>query len=306
MKSICLLSACLALCFSSSPQKKDERPKITGIDNVAINVSDLKAARDFYATKLGLNENGGGCDDQRIRGCFTVNWVTGQRVILKTSTPCPKTDCLDEVVFRTADARKLRSFLASRGVTVGPLQKYDDISLSFDTQDPEGHRVSFRQQVGFPINDPGPGIEVSYGRIIHAGFVVKDRAAEDHFYKDILGFRPYWHGGMKDDETSWVAMQVPDGTDWVEYMLNISPTADKHTLGVMNHIALGVEDIHETEKRLIANGWTPGEKPKLGRDGKWQLNVYDPDDTRVEFMEFTPKEKPCCSNFTGPHPGPKQ
>ena len=44
----------------------------------------------------------------------------------------------------------------------------------------------------------------------------------------------------------------------------------------------------------------------MGRDGKWQLNLYDPDDTRIEFMEFTPKEKPCCSEFTGPHPGPKK
>src|SRR6266446_2903736 len=105
MKSFCLFSACLALCLSSLAQKKDERPKITGIDNVVIYVSDLKAARDFYATKLGLNENGGGCDDARILNCFTVNWITGQRVILKTSTSCPHTDCLDEVVFQTADAR---------------------------------------------------------------------------------------------------------------------------------------------------------------------------------------------------------
>jgi catechol 2,3-dioxygenase-like lactoylglutathione lyase family enzyme len=144
--------------------------------------------------------------------------------------------------------------------------------------------------------------------IIHVGYVVRDRTAMDHFYRDVLGFRMYWHGGMKDDETSWVAMQVSDrhGTEWLEYMLNISPTADKHTLGVMNHIALGVTDIHATQQQLIKNGWKPGEEPKLGRDGKWQLNLYDPDDTRIEFMEFTPKEKPCCSEFTGPHPGPKQ
>jgi catechol 2,3-dioxygenase-like lactoylglutathione lyase family enzyme len=142
--------------------------------------------------------------------------------------------------------------------------------------------------------------------LIHAGLVVHDRPAEDHFFKDILGFRPYWHGGMKDDRDDWVAMQVPDGTDWVEYMLNISPTADKHTLGVMNHIALGVPDIHAAKAQLIKNGWKPGEEPKLGRDGKWQLNLYDPDDTRIEFMEFTPKGKTCCSEFTGPHPGPKQ
>jgi len=24
----------------------------------------------------------------------------------------------------------------------------------------------------------------------------------------------------------------------------------------------------------------------------------------VELMEFTPVEKPCCSEFTGPHPKP--
>ena len=109
---------------------------------------------------------------------------------------------------------------------------------------------------------------------------------------------------MKDDETSWVDMQVPDGTDWIEYMLNVSPNASKKTLGVLNHIALGVPDIHAAEKQLRANGWKGTEEPKIGRDGKWQINLYDPDDTRIEFMEFTPVQKPCCSEYTGPHPKP--
>jgi hypothetical protein len=26
--------------------------------------------------------------------------------------------------------------------------------------------------------------------------------------------------------------------------------------------------------------------------------------TRVEFMEFTPVQKPCCSEITGKNPGP--
>jgi hypothetical protein len=38
------------------------------------------------------------------------------------------------------------------------------------------------------------------------------------------------------------------------------------------------------------------------KNGKWQLNVYDPDLTRLELMEFKPLRKPCCSDFTGPHP----
>ncbi|MGB7029285.1 MAG: VOC family protein, partial [Candidatus Acidiferrum sp.] len=143
-------------------------------------------------------------------------------------------------------------------------------------------------------------------RIIHAGFVVNDRDATDRFYKDLLGFRPYWHGGMKDDQTDWVAMQVPDGTDWLEYMLRIAPDADKLTLGVMNHISLGVPDIHAIQQQIIKAGAKPGEEPKIGRDGKWQLNLYDANDTRIEFMEFKPAEKPCCSDFTGQHPGPTQ
>jgi catechol 2,3-dioxygenase-like lactoylglutathione lyase family enzyme len=73
----------------------------------------------------------------------------------------------------------------------------------------------------------------------------------------------------------------------------------------MNHIALGVENIKPATERLRDDGAVPIlEEPKIGRDGKWQLNLYDPDGTRVELMEFTPVKKPCCSEFTGPHPKP--
>jgi len=65
MKSFCLLSACLALCLSSSAQKKGERPKITGIDNVVINVSDLKAPKTFTPPNWAQRKRG--CDDHRIR-----------------------------------------------------------------------------------------------------------------------------------------------------------------------------------------------------------------------------------------------
>jgi hypothetical protein len=74
----------------------------------------------------------------------------------------------------------------------------------------------------------------------------------------------------------------------------------------MNHISLGVPDIHAIATQVTKAGITLSEQPKIGRDGKWQLNIYDADDTRVEFMEFTPVQRPCCSEFTGPHPGPKQ
>ena len=168
--------------------------------------------------------------------------------------------------------------------------------------DPEGHRIEFVERG--KEESAAPAASASSRRIIHTGFLVYKREAEDHFYRDILGFRLYWHGGMKDDETDWVAMQVPDGTDWLEYMLNQPQHPDLRLTGVMNHVSLGVADMKKAQAILESHGWKPhgDEKAQMGKDGKWQLNVFDPDMTRVELMEFKPAEKPCCSEFTGPHP----
>jgi hypothetical protein len=63
-------------------------------------------------------------------------------------------------------------------------------------------------------------------------------------------------------------------------------------------------DIHAAIRQLLKNGMHLTEEPKIDRDGKWQLNLCDPDGTRVELMEFAPVEKPCCAAYTGPHPQP--
>ena len=46
---------------------------------------------------------------------------------------------------------------------------------------------------------------------------------------------------------------------------------------------------------MLARGLKPAEGPKIGRDGKWQLNLYDPNLTRMELMEPEPVQEPCCS-----------
>ena len=99
---------------------------------------------------------------------------------------------------------------------------------------------------------------------------------------------------MKDKETDWVDMRVPDGTDWLEYMLNVH-SPDPQELGVMDHLALGVPSVKAGYETVIRRGLKPNEKPEIGRDGKWQLSLCDPNYTRVELMEPTPVEKPCCS-----------
>ena len=274
-----------------------QRPKITGVAEIDLRADNLAASKHFYGDEMGFPVQVTGANSLRFR-------VNDRQYISVTKAANPAEPRLASVAFITTDAEALRAYLAANDIRVPTkVVKNADGDRSFEVIDPEDHRVRFVQYAK-PRNEKVQAQSHELGKhMIHVGFIVHDQAAEDRFYKDLLGFRPYWHGGMKDNKTDWVSIQVPDGTDWLEYMLNIGPDASHRTIGVMNHMAIGVGDINAAFDRVKANGWSGDSKPQLGRDGKWQLNLYDPDDTRVEAMEFKPKSEPCCSQFTAPHPG---
>jgi len=280
-------------------QEQSLRPPITGITYVRLWSVDPHTALGFYSKILGLVPRDAGCAAM-VRPCYMLS--DHQQIALAEGASGSHPNLLAEVALATADAGGMHRYLQAHHIPVDSVIRDFNGSIHFSLQDPEGLPITFVQAPAHRQFTP-PANQIS-PRLIHAGFIVLDRAAEDKFYKDILGFHVYWHGGMKDDESNWVDMQVPEGTDWLEYMLKVPANPDKHTLGVMNHIALGVPDIHAAERQLRTNGWNDTEQPKIGRDGKWQLNLYDPDGTRVELMEFTPVQKPCCSDYTGPHPKP--
>jgi len=276
------------------------RPRILGIAYVNFLVSDLDKARAFYGEELGLPtavvRNG-----NFVQASYRVNPY--QRIELTKASPGTQGSYLLEIGLATDDLMKMRTYLTAKGVgRVDDIYAWPDGTRYFVLADPEGNKIVFIEQKRDSPESGAVG-EISH-KLIHAGFIVQNEKTENQFYQDVLGFRPYWHGGMKDNETNWMSLQVPDGTDWIEYMLKIPADADKRLRGVMNHISLGVPSVAEAAKELKAKGYTGFEEPKIGRDGKWQLNLYDPDMTRVELMEFTPVEKPCCSEFTGTHPKP--
>jgi catechol 2,3-dioxygenase-like lactoylglutathione lyase family enzyme len=279
-------------------REQTARPKITGIAHVRFYAADLVASRQFYQHLLGLGGGVAGCMGI-TQTCFTVN--SHQELELAQIAGGAPDNLVAEVAFATENVGQMHEYLTGREVAAGAISKGANGLEHFEVKDPEGHTISFVKATEAFFS---PGDAQISARILHAGFIVKDRVAEDRFYRGVLGFRPYWHGGMKDDQTDWVSLQVPDGAEWLEFMVNVGPNADKHTRGVMNHVAMGVPDIHVAAKRLLSKGMKVGEEPKMGRDGKWQLNLYDPDQTRVELMEFAPVEKPCCSEYTGSHPKP--
>jgi catechol 2,3-dioxygenase-like lactoylglutathione lyase family enzyme len=298
MRAISLSLVLLALSAHAA-----SRPKITGIAQVDFYTTAPEATKHLYADVLGL-DSAGPLEAGEIE-IFRI----GRQVVGYSPAPDPKlADRMNYVAFATDDCAGLRTYLGANGVKVpGSCVLLKDGSRSFFVNDPEAHRIEFVEHgpTWVPGGTGGGKSPDPVSRhLIHVGFIVRDRAAEDHFYKDLLGFRLYWYGGMTADRTDWVAMQVPDGTDWLEYMLNAKPNPDPGTSGVMNHISLGVKDMTQAERKLEAQGWKPNAKEhaQMGRDGKWQLNLYDPDSTRIELMEFTPVQKPCCSEFQGPHP----
>jgi catechol 2,3-dioxygenase-like lactoylglutathione lyase family enzyme len=300
-----LLAVGLVLQIASShsrAQQKPARPRITGIDHVRIYVTDTHSSSSFYQRLMGVHAAGRGCTDASLP-CFTVGWRRRQSVQLqKVPSPDIK-NWLAEIAFSTEDVARLREYVISAGVSATAISKAS-CSAHFEMRDPEGTPVSFIQRSCGVLDEPAgylsePQIRVGF---LHAGFVVKDIAAENKFYRDLLGFKLYWHGGFKDDGLDWYEIQVPDGSDWIEYMLNIPANADHKELGVQNHFSLGVKDIHAAAEQLRKNGLLKFDGPEIGRDGKWGLDAYDPDGTRVEFMEPTPAREPCCHAYTAPHP----
>jgi catechol 2,3-dioxygenase-like lactoylglutathione lyase family enzyme len=210
---------------------------------------------------------------------------------------------LAEIGFATDDVAGMRRYLVAHGVAAGAISSGGGGAPHFELRDPEGNRIAFVQRLSKAADVKISQNQVST-RLFHAGFVVKDIATENRFYRDILGFRLYWYGGFKDKDVDWYEIQVPDGDNWIEYMLNIPANADHKELGVQNHFSLGVKDAGAAAAQLKRAGLQKFDGPEVGRDGKNSLDAYDPDGTRVEVMEFTPRRTPCCHAYEAAHPNP--
>jgi catechol 2,3-dioxygenase-like lactoylglutathione lyase family enzyme len=275
-----------------------DRPRILGIDHVSFYTTQPEGVQELYGGTLGL------ASAAAVESGGIMRYMVGKQWVGYGLAPDAKAnDRMDHVAFTTDNVAALRRYLMAKGIKVPAIEGHADHSLSFTVIDPEQHRIEFveRDKTQPPVVSPASAVS---RHMIHTGFLVRSREVEDHFYRDILGFRPYWHGGMKSGETDWFALQVPDGIDWLEYMLNQPEQIDLRQMGVLNHISLGVADMKKAQAVMESNGWKPhgDEAAEIGKDGKWQLDVFDPDLSRVELMEFKPTQKPCCSDFTGPHP----
>jgi catechol 2,3-dioxygenase-like lactoylglutathione lyase family enzyme len=282
------------------------RPPLASVSHIAIYAADPARSERFYVHDLGAVKQ---ADPEQSSGTRYYFSPTQFVEVLPLPSGDHSINRLAHVAFNTPDAAQMRTYLAAHGVTVPTaLSTAPDGSRWFSVTDPEGTVVQFMQP---PAKLPAVPANPLSGHIMHFGFIVHNRANEDRFYKGVLGLKPYWEGGMRDDHPTWISLQLPDGRDWVEYMVVGTPDttgipADMSAtnLGVLNHFALGVPDTRAAYTLLWNGDRLKGQDqaPKIGRDAKWQLNLLDPDGTRAELMEFHAIGKPCCSPFAAPDP----
>jgi catechol 2,3-dioxygenase-like lactoylglutathione lyase family enzyme len=283
------------------------RPKITGISHLAIYTSDPAATDNYYRKIIGAAKESDPQIPQGVRYAFSAT----QFVEVLPLPPNSGINRLDHTAYNTDSADGMLKYLAAKGwKTPAAVEKGSDGSRWFTVLDPEGNKVEFVQP---PKNAKAPDEPSVIGHhIIHLGILVHDRAKEDAFYKDLLGFKPYWFGGMQEGKLDWVSQQVPDSHDWLEYMLTSGPSGSgiptnmtQHNLGVLDHLSVGEASVESAYKTLQAGnrlGGVHDDAPKVGKDGKGQFNLYDPDGIRLELMNFHASEKPCCSPFTAEDP----
>jgi catechol 2,3-dioxygenase-like lactoylglutathione lyase family enzyme len=313
---IALAAAAILLLAASSVLRAQgtaapTRPKITGISHVGYFVSDLPKAIAFWHDFLGYDEaydlkKVGSDTDVRI-AFIKVN--DHQHIELFNEPPTAPPNMMSHLCFTVDNVEQMRAYLRSKGFNVKDSNgKTRTGDYAFEIKDPDGMLVEFVQSLptGLEMQAAGkflPPTRIS-DRIYHLGFLVGNSQKSIAFYHDVLGFTETWRGGANPAELSWINMKVPDGDDYVEFMLYKNAPSK---FGTKNHISLVVPDINkavaELQSRPAFKTYGKDLTIATGVNQKRQVNMYDPDGTRVEIMEsFTVTGKPTPSSTAPPPP----
>ena len=308
--SCVMILLCALLAQPLLAQSTVARPKILGISHVSFFVSDLPKALDFWQGLLGYADP---YDDIKYRdGSVHIAFLKindHQHIELFKEQPPTGEGRLSHLAFITDNAEQMHLYLAAHGVAVPNKVETDSLGdLSLKIKDPDGNLIEFVQPLptGLEARNLGkslPDTRIS-DRIFHVGFLVGDTQQSLNFYGSILGFREFWRGSSNGKALSWIDMRVPNGDDYIEFMLYSDlPAPDKR--GGQNHVSLAVPDVAKSIAILEARpAYKTYAKPitsHIGVNGQRQVNLFDPDGTRVELMEpVTASGKPVPASTAPP------
>jgi catechol 2,3-dioxygenase-like lactoylglutathione lyase family enzyme len=289
-RSTCIFIFLLStsLLFAQTPP----RPRITGVAHIALFAHNYEKSRAFYGQFLGFEEP---YDLKNKDGSPSMTFykINERQYIEVFPERTPNTDRLSHISLETDNLEALRVYLRAKGIKVPDAVKAGRIgNLNFNITDPEGHTVELVQYArdGWTVREKGKhlGPNRISKRLMHVGIIVSNLEAETKFYTDILGFKETWRGSKSGTVLSWTNLKVPDGDDYIEFMLYKEPPSPTERGGA-HHLALEVPDIAASVAALKANPYFKlYAKPieiRVGTNRKRQANLFDPDGTRTELME---------------------
>jgi catechol 2,3-dioxygenase-like lactoylglutathione lyase family enzyme len=300
---------CLLFCATLMSAQTPQRPHILGISHYAIFAHDYEKSRAFYGDFLGFQEpySLNKPDGSSIMTFYKVN--DRQYIELYPEVEA-NSDRLSHISLETDDIEGLRRYLANKGVSVpAEAHKARIGNMSFDIIDPAGHKVEMVQYM------PDGKTVANYGKYLgdnrisnhmtHVGLVVTKLDPEYKFYTEILGFKETWRGSQTSSILSWVNLKVPDGDDYLEFMLSPKEPAPTER-GAAHHICLVVPNVAASVETLKSRPYFKTyDRPiveKTGVNRKRQANLFDPDGTRTELMEPTTIDGKPTPPSTAPFP----
>ncbi len=284
MKSILFLTAAV-LAAQEAP-----RPRIVGMPHVAFKVHDIEASRHFYKDFLGYSEPFSINADGKL--VMTFIKINDRQYVELAPEASPQDSRFTHLALETDDAEALRQYMKSKGYKVPekPASRGRIRNIATGLTDPDGNHIDVTQYTPEGESVKHVGQDMSDKRIstrmLHVGFYVS-KPETARFYIDALGFREFWRGSADGKAASYSNLMVPEGSDYVEFILGPPPTPARY--GTIYHIALEVPDMDAAVAKLNANPARKDYKKeisaKAGKNHKRQCNLFDPDGMRVELME---------------------
>jgi lactoylglutathione lyase len=296
----------------------DTRPKVLGVAHLAVYVKYLEKTRKFYRDFLGYDEiftlppKGGG---PGVRIAF---YKVNDHQYFEIFNEADRGEGqLNHISFYTDSADRMYAYLKSKGIEVmgdnGSVGKGQTGNKNFNVKDPDGHIVEVVEYMqdswtGQRYGKNMPDTRIS-SQIMHVGVLVGDLDKSTGFYSGILGFKEFWRGSGSPRMLSWVNMRPAEGDTYLEFMLyDKLPAPDGR--GTKNHASLTIKDadqaLAEMKKRATRVGYEREIVIQTGVNRKRQINLYDPDGTRIELMEPNTVDGQPAPNSTAPAPHPSQ
>jgi catechol 2,3-dioxygenase-like lactoylglutathione lyase family enzyme len=271
--------------------QQEGRPRIVGVPHVNFRVHSIEASRHFYKDFLGYSEPFDIVTDGKLIMAFIK--INDRQYVELSPEASPSEPRFVHLALETDDADALRKYVKSKGYKGSdkPASRGRIRNIGTGIDDPDGNHIDVTQYTPDGESMKNVGKDMSDKRIsthmLHVGFYVSKPETE-HYYKDILGFREFWRGSADDKAASYSNLMVPEGSDYVEFILGERPTTPQR-YGTVYHIALEVPDMDAAIAKLNAN---PARKDykgeivaKTGKNHRRQCNLFDPDGMRVELME---------------------